>query len=59
MERMQLYMPGKHRDYLNYLASTSRPIRQLAKETRELREPYRVLTHISPHRQLLNEIKCF
>jgi indoleamine 2,3-dioxygenase len=40
MERMQLYMPGKHRDYLHYLASTSRPIRQLAKETRELREPY-------------------
>ena len=40
MERMRLYMPGKHRDYLNHLASTSRPIRQLAKETRELREPY-------------------
>lgn len=40
MERMRLYMPGKHRDYLSYLSSTSRPIRDLARQTPALREPY-------------------
>lgn len=40
MERMRRYMPGKHRDYLEYLASTSRPIRHLALQTPALREPY-------------------
>src|ERR1700722_8799520 len=40
MERMTRYMPGKHRDYLSYLANTSRPIRDLALKTPTLREPY-------------------
>jgi len=40
MERMRLYMPGKHRDYLEHLGSMSRPIRQLAMQTPALREPY-------------------
>lgn len=40
MDRMRRYMPGKHRDYLAHLASTSRPIRQLALQTPALREPY-------------------
>lgn len=40
MEKMRLYMPGKHRDYLAYLSSSSRPIRELAKEESILRDPF-------------------
>ncbi|TFK42452.1 Indoleamine 2,3-dioxygenase [Crucibulum laeve] len=40
MERMRRYMPGKHREYLSYLASTLRSIRALAQATPTLREPY-------------------
>lgn len=40
MDRMRRYMPGKHREYLGYLAATPRPIRDLALQTPALREPY-------------------
>lgn len=40
MERMRQYMPGKHREYLAYLASSSQPIRDLAKEESILRDPF-------------------
>jgi indoleamine 2,3-dioxygenase len=40
MERMRRYMPGMHRDYLNSLASSPRPLRDLAQRTPQLREPY-------------------
>jgi indoleamine 2,3-dioxygenase len=40
MERMRRYMPGRHRDYLNALGSTPRPLRELARRTPALREPY-------------------
>jgi len=40
MERMRRYMPGKHRDYLNRLAASPRPLRDLAERIPQLREPY-------------------
>jgi len=40
MERMRLYMPKKHRDYLISLSSSSRPIRELAKEESILCDPF-------------------
>jgi indoleamine 2,3-dioxygenase len=40
MEKMRLYMPKKHRDYLASLASSSQPIRELAKEESILRDPF-------------------
>jgi indoleamine 2,3-dioxygenase len=40
MERMRRYMPGKHRDYLNRLAASPRPLRDLAQQTPQLRELY-------------------
>ncbi|KAJ7461533.1 Indoleamine 2,3-dioxygenase [Mycena latifolia] len=40
MERMRRYMPGKHREYLASLAATPRSIRDLARQTPALREPY-------------------
>ncbi|KAG6851295.1 hypothetical protein H0H93_011731 [Arthromyces matolae] len=40
MERMRRYMPGKHREYLNFLAGTPKSIRGLAQTTPMLREPY-------------------
>lgn len=40
MEKMRQYMPGKHREYLAFLSSSSRPIRELAKEESILREPF-------------------
>ena len=40
MEKMRLYMPKKHRDYLISLSSSSQPIRELAKEESILREPF-------------------
>ncbi|OAX40265.1 Indoleamine 2,3-dioxygenase [Rhizopogon vinicolor AM-OR11-026] len=43
MERMRRYMPGDHRDYLSYLANTSRPVRDLAQRTPAVKEPYNAL----------------
>ena len=40
MEKMRLYMPKKHRDYIASLSSTSRSIRELAKEESILRDPF-------------------
>lgn len=40
MERMRLYMPGKHRDYLNYLIRSPRSVRDLAERIAILQEPY-------------------
>lgn len=40
MERMRRYMPGEHRAYLAHLASTPRPIRELAQRTPALRDAY-------------------
>ncbi|KAJ7633000.1 Indoleamine 2,3-dioxygenase [Roridomyces roridus] len=40
MDRMRRYMPGKHREYLSSLASSPRPIRELALQTPALREPF-------------------
>ncbi|KDQ61104.1 hypothetical protein JAAARDRAFT_32103 [Jaapia argillacea MUCL 33604] len=40
MERMRRYMPGKHRDYLENLSASSRPLRELAQRTPAVREPY-------------------
>lgn len=33
-------MPGPHRDYLQYIANSPRPIRELARQVPALREPY-------------------
>ncbi|KAG6814571.1 hypothetical protein H0H92_000099 [Tricholoma furcatifolium] len=40
MERMRRYMPGKHREYLNFLAATPRSVRTLAQNNSMLRDPY-------------------
>ncbi|KAF7295518.1 hypothetical protein MIND_01091800 [Mycena indigotica] len=40
MERMRRYMPGKHRDYLSWIATRSLSIRELASRTSQLREPF-------------------
>lgn len=40
MERMRRYMPGKHRDYLTYIAEYPRPIREAAQNTPAIREAY-------------------
>ncbi|KAF7311355.1 hypothetical protein MKEN_01037400 [Mycena kentingensis (nom. inval.)] len=46
MDRMRRYMPGKHRDFLTWLASPSLsargvvPLRELAQRTPQLREPF-------------------
>jgi indoleamine 2,3-dioxygenase len=40
MEKMRLYMPKKHREYLASLASSSQSIRDLAKEESILRDPF-------------------
>ncbi|KIK53698.1 hypothetical protein GYMLUDRAFT_207248 [Collybiopsis luxurians FD-317 M1] len=40
MNRMRLYMLGKHRAYLEQLQKSPRPIRELAKYIPALREPY-------------------
>ncbi|KAF9246348.1 Indoleamine 2,3-dioxygenase [Melanogaster broomeanus] len=40
MERMRRYMPGKHRDYLENIAESSRPIREVAQSTPAVREAY-------------------
>lgn len=40
MARMRRYMPGKHREYLAYLAASPKSVRDLAQSTPTLREPY-------------------
>ncbi|KAN0077122.1 Indoleamine 2,3-dioxygenase [Tylopilus felleus] len=40
MERMRRYMPGKHRDYLAYIAEYPRPIREVAQSTPAVRDAY-------------------
>ncbi|KAF4614629.1 hypothetical protein D9613_003180 [Agrocybe pediades] len=40
MQRMRRYMPGKHQEYLNVLAAAPHPIREIARSTPTLREPY-------------------
>ncbi|KAF8651487.1 hypothetical protein AX16_004785 [Volvariella volvacea WC 439] len=40
MQRMRRYMPGKHRDYLNYLSSMNRPIRDVAAQSPALKEAF-------------------
>ncbi|KAG6854711.1 hypothetical protein C0991_002424 [Blastosporella zonata] len=40
MERMRRYMPGKHREYLNFLAATPKSVRNLAQNIPMLRDPY-------------------
>ncbi|KAF5373675.1 hypothetical protein D9758_000877 [Tetrapyrgos nigripes] len=40
MDRMRHYMPGKHRQFLEYLDRMPRSIRELAETTPALREPY-------------------
>ncbi|KAG6833646.1 hypothetical protein H0H87_002842 [Tephrocybe sp. NHM501043] len=40
MERMRRYMPGKHREYLNFLAATPKSVRTLAQSIPMLRDPY-------------------
>lgn len=40
MERMRRYMPGRHRDYLTYIAEYPRPIREVAQNTPAVREAY-------------------
>lgn len=40
MTRMRKYMPGKHQEFLLHLASHPRPIRELARCTPALRQPY-------------------
>lgn len=40
MERMRLYMPGFHREYLQYLAASPRSVRDVALRHPSLREPY-------------------
>jgi indoleamine 2,3-dioxygenase len=45
MTRMRKYMPGKHQEFLLYLASDRRPIRELARSTPALRQPYDAVVH--------------
>jgi indoleamine 2,3-dioxygenase len=40
MTRMRKYMPGKHQEFLLHLASHRRPIRELARCSPTLRQPY-------------------
>ncbi|TFK54655.1 Indoleamine 2,3-dioxygenase [Heliocybe sulcata] len=40
MERMRRYMPGKHREYLEYLTRTPRPLREVVRQNQVLRDPY-------------------
>lgn len=40
MERMRRYMPGKHRDYLAYIAEHSRHVRGVAQDTPAIRDAY-------------------
>lgn len=40
MERMRRYMPGKHRDYLEYIADYSPHIRAVAQDTPAVKEAY-------------------
>ncbi|KAF9227716.1 Indoleamine 2,3-dioxygenase [Gyrodon lividus] len=40
MERMRRYMPGKHRDYLAYIAGHPRHVREVAHSTPAIREAY-------------------
>lgn len=40
MERMRLYMPGLHREYLQYLTACPRSVRDVAQRHPALREPY-------------------
>jgi len=40
MTRMRKYMPGKHQEFLLHLASHPRPIRELARHSPALRQPY-------------------
>lgn len=40
MERMRRYMPGKHREYLNFLSATPKSVRSLAQKIPMLRDPY-------------------
>jgi indoleamine 2,3-dioxygenase len=40
MDRMRRYMPGKHREYLQRLAATPHPVRELAQRHQILRSPY-------------------
>ncbi|KAG5220468.1 Indoleamine 2,3-dioxygenase [Salix suchowensis] len=40
MARMRRYMPGKHREFLEYLAAAPRQLRDQAQETTALKEPY-------------------
>ncbi|GJE87124.1 indoleamine 2,3-dioxygenase [Phanerochaete sordida] len=40
MDRMRLYMPGFHREYLQYLAASPRSVRDVAQRHPALREPY-------------------
>jgi indoleamine 2,3-dioxygenase len=40
MERMRRYMPGRHQEYLTHLSASSPSIRELARSTLALREPY-------------------
>ncbi|KAH9483962.1 Indoleamine 2,3-dioxygenase 1 [Psilocybe cubensis] len=40
MERMRRYMPGKHQDYLRQLSSISLTVREVARSTPALRDPY-------------------
>ncbi|KAF9469220.1 Indoleamine 2,3-dioxygenase [Collybia nuda] len=40
MARMRRYMPGRHREYLAYLAANPKPVRDLAQRIPTLREPY-------------------
>lgn len=40
MQRMRRYMPGRHQEYLKYLMTSPRSVRELARSTPALREPY-------------------
>lgn len=40
MERMRRYMPGKHQEYLKSISTLPRSVRDVARNTPALREPY-------------------
>ncbi|KAF8844434.1 Indoleamine 2,3-dioxygenase, partial [Paxillus ammoniavirescens] len=42
MERMRRYMPGKHRDYLEYIGGSPRAVREVAQSTPAIREAYNI-----------------
>ena len=59
MERMRRYMPGKHRDYLAYIAEYPRHVREVAQDTPAIREAYNAaVTKLKKYRDAHMRVAC-